>query len=169
VKKLMLIDGYNLIHASPKLTELAADDLEASRDELVRVMVDYAAREDVRVEVVFDAGGRPGAESREKISDLVTVTYTAQGKTADARLEQAAYESTSEQTTVVTGDYHQQKVAGGAGALRVSSREFVEELESRQTGGTGKGRPGAPKKRSRLEDRLPEDVLERLREMREKR
>lgn len=165
--KLLLVDGYNLMHASKKLSKLAETDLEAARDELVRMLLDYSGREDVRVEVVFDAGGRPGPETKEKTGDLVTVTYTARGKTADARLEKAAYEAGREEATLVTGDYQQQKVGTGAGALIISSREFIIELEAMPKSGRG-GKPQPARKRSRLEDRLPDEVREKLREMRER-
>lgn len=70
----------------------------------------------------------------------------------------------------MTGDYDQQKVASGAGLLRVSSREFLIDMHgSRKLADEAASRGRKGRKRVPLGERLPEDVrsaLDRFREPR---
>ncbi len=127
----LLIDGYNLIHASGELAALMREDPEAAREKLLSDVEEYCAREGRTAEVVFDAGGRQGPASHEELSEFLSVTYTAGGQSADAYIERLAFRAGAgaSETLLVTGDYDQQKIAAGAGMLRMSSREFVREME----------------------------------------
>jgi hypothetical protein len=163
-----IIDAYNLMHADDELEALMEQNLEAARGAVIHEVSEFAAREDSRVVLVFDAGGRPGAATTEKAGANFEVTYTAQGQSADDFIEKLAYKKPKSAGTaiVVTGDYAQQRIAQGAGLLRMSPREFLariaesrEELnETARQGYQGRGKV-------RLGDRIPEDVrsaLERL-------
>lgn len=165
-----IVDGYNLLHASPHLKELADEDMEAAREALSAELLEFAGRSDCHVELVFDAGGREGPARSEERSRLLTVTYTAARQTADAYIEKLVYRvgaPSPEEVVVVTGDYAQQRIAGGAGMLRMSPREFLEEIAEtrRSTGEITRGHSGR-KGAGTLGERLPEDVkaaLERIR------
>lgn len=127
----LVIDGYNLIYADEALAPLMELSPESARDALVARLLDYAARLDVDIEVVFDAAGREGSAATEEVAGTVRVTYTASGRSADDYIERLVYErrhSRSGSWTVVTGDYAQQRVALGAGMLRMSSREFIQRM-----------------------------------------
>jgi len=127
----LIVDGYNLMHADEELKSLMREDLEVARDRLLALIEDYCAREERRALVVFDAGGRPGPATTENRSVFLKVAFTAAGQTADAYIEKLAYRLHGEEsrsTMLVTGDYDQQKVASGAGLLRVSSREFLIDM-----------------------------------------
>ena len=120
VNRRMLIDGYNVIYASEELAAIKDDDWEAARERLIRLLIEYGVRHEYEIEVVFDAAKSPGPASSEKITDFLTVTYTAMGKTADSYIESIACAPSGRDTelgVVVTGDYQQQKVVGGAGYL----------------------------------------------------
>lgn len=127
----LIIDGYNVMHADEGLASLMKLDLEAARDTLVARLLDYASRQSVEVEVVFDAGGREGPAASERSGDYLKITYTARGQSADDYIERLMYMQRARHSgpyTVVTGDYAQQKVVSGAGMLRMSSREFLVRL-----------------------------------------
>lgn len=169
---MILIDGYNLMHASEELSGLASDDLEAAREELIGKLDDYAHARATEVNVVFDGAGSGGSVTTSR-SALLSVTFTAAGKTADAYIEGVSYsagESGLRGAMVVTGDYHQQKVASGAGMLRMSSREFLEEIREceEETRARSRERSRATG-RVRLEKRLPDDVREALLRIRNRR
>jgi len=158
----LIVDGYNLIYASDDLKTLMRDDIEAARNRLLAELEEYCAREERTAEVVFDAGGRPGPASSEDRSSVLKVTFTAEGQSADSYIEKLAYRDAGEPSgsvLLVTGDYDQQKIAAGAGLLRISSREFLIEMrESRElTVEDARRRAGRPW-RVTLGSRLPDDV-----------
>ena len=122
-------------------------------------------------EVVFDAAGRSGPAASEQRATFLKVTYTAEGQSADSYIEKLTYllpEESRGAVLLVTGDYDQQRIASGAGLLRMSSREFVLEMNrSRDEAAESFRERGGRPPRSTLEARLPEEVkaaLERLRE-----
>jgi uncharacterized protein len=165
----LIVDAYNVMHADEGIAALMDDDLEAAREVLIARMSEYGEREGCSIEAVFDAGGREGGLSREKRSGRLTVTYTAKGQSADDYIEKLIYRSSgpTASTTVVTGDYAQQKIAQGAGVLRLPPREFLSQMEEagrelREDISPTRG----PRKRSKLSDRLSDETiaaLERLR------
>ena len=67
---------------------------------------------------------------------------------------------------MVTGDYAQQRIAQGAGLLRMSPREFLARIAESREELQETARNDAPGRgKVRLGDRIPEDVrsaLERL-------
>ncbi len=165
----LIVDGYNLIHADPELAALLDRDTEAARGKLVEVLIEHSAREGVEIELVFDAAGRDGPTNSERLTGGLTVTYTAKGESADAYIEKASYGSwPAGSVAVVTGDYEQQKVAGGAGMLRISSREFEAEMRiSREESGR-EARQGSSAWKVSVRDRLPGDVRVSLEKLKKK-
>ncbi|MBU4194679.1 MAG: NYN domain-containing protein [Actinobacteria bacterium] len=166
----MVVDGYNVLCADERLRSLREDDFEAARETLISDLVDYCDREECEMEVVFDAAGAGGAESHEKRSRYLDVTFTAGGKTADSYIEGFIYavpKSGVRAVTIVTGDWELQRIASGAGLLRMSSREFLEELcQSEERWRTEPRGRGPHRRRVRLDERIPRDVraaLERFR------
>ena len=164
----LIIDGYNLIYASEDLKALMKDDLEAARERLLAEVEEYCAREERSATVVFDAGGRKGPASRESRTGFLEVAYTAEGQSADSYIEKLAYSAgrTPGSALLVTGDYDQQKVASGAGLLRMSSREFLLVMRDSRTEALEKARGSSrASPRVSLAERLPEETraaLERL-------
>jgi len=165
----MIIDGYNIMHADEDLESLMALDLEAARESLIAELSDFAAREGVKLELVFDAGGRVGALSREKKPGGLTVIYTAKNESADDYIEKTIYRSKRPvaSLTVVTGDYAQQRIAQGAGVLRMPPREFLAQLRESRANLRQAAAPKAGKPRkSRLSDRLSDETLAALERLR---
>ena len=108
---------------------MARADFARARDVLVRLMCDYSAFSQAKVIVVFDAYKRVGGEGSVEVLGGVTVVYTKEKQTADSYIERATYEIASEHTVrVVTSDMQEQLIILGVGGLRVSAREFWQEL-----------------------------------------
>ena len=63
---ILIVDGYNIIGAWPKLEELKRTDLAAARDMLVEKMAEYQGFTGYRVIVVFDAYGVKGLDLKYK-------------------------------------------------------------------------------------------------------
>ncbi|MDD6154330.1 MAG: TetM/TetW/TetO/TetS family tetracycline resistance ribosomal protection protein [Eubacteriales bacterium] len=134
----VFIDGYNLMHSWSEMEELSRDSYGAARDELVDRVCNYQGYTGYNVTVVFDGyKNKDGAGSREKRCG-VDIVYTMHDQTADAYIEKATHDvlpgtgkkASKPVVKVVTSDAMVQSMALGHGALRVSSHEFVKELES---------------------------------------
>lgn len=127
----VIIDGYNLIFAWDFLRRYADADLSLAREIIVRIMCNYASFYKCRAIVVFDAYKRPDVNNREELHHArVLEVYTKEGETADAYIERKTAElAPKNNVRVVTSDYTEQLMVLGSGGLRVSSREFITELE----------------------------------------
>jgi predicted RNA-binding protein with PIN domain len=79
---------------------------------------------------VFDAHQIPGVGSKYN-QNRVTVVYTKEKETADACIERLASEMAlrSRHLYVATSDLVEQHVAFGKGALRLSARELLIDIE----------------------------------------
>ncbi len=126
----ILIDGYNLIFAWDFLRKYSDADISLARDILVRIMCGYTAFYKCKSIIVFDAYKRRGGEGSVERTGDVTVVYTKERQTADSFIEKTAYDIADKHTVrVVTSDLEEQLIILGVGGLRVSAREFAEELE----------------------------------------
>ena len=126
----VIIDGYNFIFASESLKKYASGDLALARDTLTRLMCDYSSFRRCKVIIVFDAYKRKGGEgSIERVGD-VTVVYTKEAETADAYIERTTHDiANTNKVRVVTSDMQEQLIILGSGGLRVSAKEFEEEIK----------------------------------------
>ncbi|WP_462412544.1 NYN domain-containing protein [Neobacillus sp. Marseille-QA0830] len=132
---ILLVDGYNIIGAWPELKVLKDRDLPAARDRLVEKMAEYQAFSGYRVIVVFDAQYVQGTEKKYK-NHNVEVIFTKENETADQRIEKMAISLSNRKTQihVATSDYTEQWAIFGQGALRMSARELMIEMESIEKG-----------------------------------
>lgn len=128
---ILLVDGYNIIGAWPELIELKRTDLAAARDRLIEIMADYQGYTGYKVIVVFDAYEVKGIEKKYR-KHKVDVIYTKTEETADERIEKLArvLGNIRTQIYVATSDYTEQWAIFGQGALRISARELLIEVQS---------------------------------------
>ncbi|MFK4996606.1 NYN domain-containing protein [Bacillus sp. N9] len=128
---ILLVDGYNMIGAWPELTRLRDYDLAAARDRLIEILADYQGYTGFKVIVVFDAYEVKGIEKKYK-NHKVEVIFTKAEETADERIEKLAIELNTMRTQVyvATSDYTEQWAIFGQGALRISARELLIEIET---------------------------------------
>lgn len=131
-EKLLLIDGYNLIYAWPKLKDLADTNMDSAREELIDIIQNYSGSSDAHIQLIFDGYRRPGNPGGKDGYDYnIEVVYTKEAETADAYIERTIYEKGKKcEIEVVTSDRLVQMAALGDGALRISSAEFCEVVES---------------------------------------
>ncbi len=127
--EILIIDGYNLIFAWDFLKSMAEASLEGAREMLMNLLDNYVAYTHADVTLVFDAYNVDTAPDREEARNGYRVVYTARHETADAYIERMMHER--EKTSairVVTSDRLIQLSAVHAGVLRLSAREFHEEI-----------------------------------------
>ncbi len=132
-KEYLLVDGYNIIYASPEMAALARDDLKAARDTLIDTLVNFQGFRREKVLLVFDAYKVPGGREHVEEKSGLMIIYTKEAETADQYIEKAAHEiSRKYRVTVATSDAIEQVIVMGSGAIRLSARDFWEEI--RRTG-----------------------------------
>lgn len=127
---ILIVDAYNVIGNWPELAKLKAQGhLDTVRDRLLDVLAEYRAHENAEMLVVFDAMYVPGIGQRYDKWDL-QVVFTQQDQTADSYIERLAQQLNTplNQLTVVTSDQAEQWTVFSRGALRISSREFHQEV-----------------------------------------
>ncbi len=159
----MLVDGYNVIHASRVLSGIP--ELDYARAALCDMLADYAGYRDLELIIVFDAHLQPDAEHMER--GAATVVYTGAGETADMFIERAvrSYFSGGRSVCVVTSDALEQMMVLGY-ASRMSSRELLIDVERAKAEYTRHYINAIRPKEGTLESRLNDEhrnVFERLR------
>lgn len=160
----LLVDGYNIIFAWDSLSELAKTNLDGARNKLMEILSNFQAYRKMHLILVFDAykvKGNPGSTVRYHNIDVV---YTKEAETADQYIEKVSHDMRKKyRVRVATSDGLEQLIIMGAGASRVSAREFQEEVmaaseELRQTFLEQPGQPAGGK--NYLMEGVSEEVAE---------
>lgn len=126
----LLVDGYNVIFSWDKLKSLAQDNIDGARNRLINILCNYQGYKKCEVILVFDAYKVKGNTREVEKVDNITIVYTKEAETADMYIEKASYKlAKSNKVRVVTSDALEQLIILGSGALRVSSREFLSEVQ----------------------------------------
>jgi predicted RNA-binding protein with PIN domain len=125
----LLVDGYNVIFAWDELKELARISLDAARGRLMDILCNYQGFYKCVLIVVFDAYKVKGNSGEIGTYHNINVVYTKEAETADMYIEKVTKEiGRKEHVTVVTSDGMEQMIVAGHGAMRRSSREFLEDV-----------------------------------------
>ncbi|WP_411345091.1 NYN domain-containing protein [Paenibacillus sp. WLX1005] len=130
LRDVLLVDGYNMIGSWPELVELAESSLQEARDRLLERLANYQAYSGQRVVAVFDAYRVPGlGKSYEQ--GRVELYFTKEKETADEAIERfvGQLRHRRRQIYVATSDMTEQHVIFGQGALRISARELLIEVQ----------------------------------------
>ena len=126
---LIIVDGYNIIHSWESLTETAEYSLEKAREELMKILSNYVAFTKIQLVLVFDAYLVPDGQGSDFMHDGYRVVYTKKDQTADAFIEKMMHElGPNYNIRVVTGDRLVQYSAVHSGILRMTAKEFEDEV-----------------------------------------
>lgn len=176
-KRILVVDGYNVIRESPRYRRLIDEDLRdpVLHDVYVRareaLLADVAAfaQGHYAATVVFDGFGNPDPERPPMRTAGVNVVFSPSGVEADAVIERlvAQERDAGREVTVITSDAGVQSTVFCQGVTRLSSRMFNLEAEAMNsviaemriapnTGGPV---------HATVADRLPADTRALLREM----
>ena len=105
-KKLIIIDGYNILNAWEKYKPFLKLSFENARNELIYDMGEFSKLIGIDLLLVFDAYKvKGGLGSKEKIRNI-DVVYTKEAETADMYIEnwmklEEKYQFLSEQMTLL--------------------------------------------------------------------
>lgn len=136
-KKILFVDGYNMIGAWPHLNQLKKKELiQEARDQLLFELSNYRKFRGVdQLVVVFDAQFVPGLTQSFEEYEL-TVVFTKEGETADTYIEREvqAFIHPLNAVRVATSDAAEQWQIFQQGALRMSAQELLldKELSEKQ-------------------------------------
>jgi len=113
--RLLILDGYNLIHRSPQLRPGDGRTLKESRDKLVNLLSWMMGGESTRYIVVFDGAQGP---VRDETSGRVEVRYSRPPQKADDVIRELveAQIDRVDKLTVVTADLEVARHARAMGA-----------------------------------------------------
>ena len=128
-RRLVILDGYNLIYSWDDLKETADFSLEKAREELMDLLSNYVAYTKTELVLVFDAYLVPEGEGSEFVRDGYKVVYTKADQTADAYIEKMMHEMGPDYSIrMVTGDKLLQFSAVHSGISRMTAKEFLDEV-----------------------------------------
>ena len=127
----LLVDGYNIIFAWDELKEIADEDLDAARAELVKIMCNYQGYCGYEVIVVFDAYRVKGRHRDVERYYNINIVYTKESETADTYIERVSRElSRKHRVRVATSDGPEQMIIFGNGAMRISAAELEARVKA---------------------------------------
>lgn len=125
----LLVDGYNIIFSWDELSAMAKNDLDSARSRLINIMCNYQGFKNCNLILVFDAYKVKSDREVERYGNVIVI-YTKEAETADMFIEKAAMKLSNEsRVRVATSDGTEQLIIFGAGAVRVSAREFKMEVD----------------------------------------
>lgn len=129
-KQYVIVDGYNVIFAWDDLKAMSEISLESARERLMQILCNYAAFTKYNVVLVFDAYKVPGNQTKRFDFHNIHVVFTKERELGDVYIEKLITEiGKNEKVRVVTSDGLIQLSAVRAGVLRMSAREFEEEVD----------------------------------------
>lgn len=129
-EKYLLVDGYNIIFAWPELAELAKMNIDSARDALIDICCDYQGSKGYTLILVYDAYKVKGNQGSVQKFNNIYVVYTREAETADAYIEKTVHQMSKKYDIIVaTSDGLEQMIIYGEGAMRMSAREFKNEVD----------------------------------------
>lgn len=173
-RELLVVDGYNVIHCSPRYESLifekgdepySHDVYDRARTALVADVAAFAGRRYEPV-VVFDGAGNLSFDRPNLPQAGVRIEYSPTGVSADTVVQQLCTEAreAGRACTVVTSDGTIQATVMGKGVARISARMFVEEL--RHVDDDVREAEEAPQVKMTLGSRLSPETLAKLKAFR---
>jgi len=168
-RRILIVDGYNVINVRKPVRESLM--LEDARRQLNERLHDYAGYSGQQVILVYDAWLSDRMQRSIEKRDLLQIVFTMKGETADCYIERLCdgleedIRMRRAEVRVATSDSVEQTIVFGRGAVRLSSRELLLEMDTARSA-RGSRVSSAGKRGSTVEDRLPEEIRRKLEEMR---
>lgn len=174
-KELLVVDGYNIIHATPKYEKLIFDrsDEPYSHDVFdsarMALIADVAAFAQGSYEavIVFDGAGNVNPDRPNLPAAGIRIEFSPTGVPADTVIQQLCTEAREEgrACSVVTSDGTIQATVMGKGVTRISARMLVEEIDGIERD-FERMREEEPAMKMTLGSRLSPEAREKLRALR---
>lgn len=129
--KHILVDGWNAIHAHPRLArELAENRAEEAQAELSAMLAALHDYDGARITIVYDGVGADISVVRRGTATTFSEVYTPSVMTADEFIEQFCAESKRPQDLlVITRDNLLRLTASSFGAMSLTPESFFDRAE----------------------------------------
>lgn len=129
-KKVLIVDGYNILNAWEKYKSFLNLSFEHAREEIIFDMGEFAKLENIKLFLVFDAYKINFASKIENIKGI-HVIYTKKNETADQYIEKKMDEFGRKIfITVATDDSLIQKLVMQRGGSVLTSKEMLYRYEN---------------------------------------
>ena len=163
--KMILVDGYNVIHASAGLKMFFNQNVYTAQARLVEMVCKYCSLENIKSYIVFDAYRRIGGQTKEEVSSMVSVVHTAEGKTADSFIERFIAKNKSNYSLiyVITSDLAQGMTVLDERIIPLSPKNFLSEISASVELINKRFSPGTPPFMHYL---ISDETLKRIQEQR---
>jgi predicted RNA-binding protein with PIN domain len=127
----ILIDGYNLLHASGVFGTVGRTSLESSREALLDWLGEVLSdAERQRTTIVFDARDAPPGLPRSAEKHGLRICFAPRGSEADDLLEELIRRHSSPRAlTVVSSDHRLHRAARRRRATPVDSDKWVADIQ----------------------------------------
>jgi predicted RNA-binding protein with PIN domain len=124
----IIVDGYNLIRQSKRLSRLDLEDLQRGRDALIESLSAYKRIKKHRITVVFDGINAPLFVDKINRIRGIDIRFSRPGETADSVIKRMAFRF-KEKVLVVSSDRDVSDYALSQGAAAIESQEFEQKME----------------------------------------
>ncbi|MBQ9721537.1 MAG: NYN domain-containing protein [Oscillospiraceae bacterium] len=171
-RRILIVDGYNVINAREGGAGMSASTLADAREHLVAELMDYAGYSEQQVVLVFDAWMSDRTQRTEEQRGAVTVVYTQKGEIADRYIERLCDSLANDielrrvEVRVASSDGLEQTIILGRGASRMSARELMLEMQQLRASGIQQVAQRPASRRNPIAEHLPPEVRQKLDEMR---
>ncbi len=165
---ILIIDGYNIIHADPQLKKLLEQDLATAREGLLAALRPLHDQALYDIVVVFDSSNPDMPQATLEDVGGIEVAFTAVGQSGDAFVESLVRRlGRKSEVLVATNDRQLQFVVQGYGAV-VKSSESLRATVDDVTGEIDNQlkRLGQARGMHRLDAQLDRELRGLLNEMR---
>jgi uncharacterized protein len=129
----VLVDGYSVMHTWKRFAtrKASALSLQQRREELVKLLLQFADHSGRRVTVVFDGYAAKHKPERNEPSHGVEIVFSERGKTADDAIERMVSEAADRtRIQVVTSDNVERGTVEAMGAESLSAELFEAEMDA---------------------------------------
>lgn len=123
----IVIDGYNLIRQSSRLSAVERQDQQTGREALVDALAAYKRVKPHPITVVFDGTDAPTGMPRRDAHKGIQLFFSAPGETADDMIKRMAARE-KDKLLVVTSDNDIIRYVESLGATTIGSQDFEERL-----------------------------------------
>jgi predicted RNA-binding protein with PIN domain len=123
----IIIDGYNIIRQSNKLSALDLQDIQLGRLALVDMLAAYKKIKAHRITVVFDGTRAPRFSQQRDRQKGISILFSHTGESADAVIKKMANRE-KQQALVVSSDLDIVRSAESSGAATISALDFESKL-----------------------------------------
>ncbi len=125
----LIVDGYNLIRASPVLSRIDQENLEEGREALISRLADYRKVRHFPVIVVFDGTGFYHLSTEKETRMGIKILYSPAGRTADELIVSLARQKGREYV-VVTSDHGIWDRLKDTNCVCVDSKTFDSKIDN---------------------------------------